>query len=86
MEPSETSRLCGAVAPLRGGDGVASAFAAELRECIDQSVHVECVCPRLVQVGDAVHQKYSQDGNAKHAVAHGNFPVVLHGLSVDDGG
>lgn len=33
MEPSEALRLCGAVAPLQGDDGVATAFAAELREC-----------------------------------------------------
>lgn len=65
---------------------MANAFAAELRVCADPLVRVECVCPRLSRVGEVVHQNYSQDGNAKHAVAHRNFPVVLHSRSVDDCG
>lgn len=38
MEPSEALRLCGTVALLQGDDGVATAFAAEQRECADPLV------------------------------------------------
>lgn len=84
VEPSEASRLCGAVAPLQGGGG-ATPFAAKLRGCADQ-IGMSSVSAPGVREGDAAHQKYSQDGNAKHAVAHRSFPVVLHGRSVDDCG